>query len=95
MSRKVLCGLVLGGFLAGMTFAIPMLSYISGNPIVGAFQRCTLMLLLPGIIGAGAATGNVHAWPLWIAAGLNMFIYFVIGWLFCWIGMKHLEAAPD
>jgi hypothetical protein len=88
MSPKVLCGLVLGGFLAGMTFAIPTLSFLSGNSVVRMVQRCMLVLLLPGIIGAGAATGNVHAWPLWIAAGLNMSVYFVIGWLSCWTGMK-------
>jgi hypothetical protein len=88
MSRKLLCGLVLGGLMAGMTFAIPKLSFISTNPVIGVVQRCMLVLLLPGIIGAGAATGNVHAWPLWVAAGLNMSIYFAIGWLSCWIGMK-------
>jgi hypothetical protein len=65
-----------------------MLSFLSGNPVVRMVQKCTLVLLLPGIIGAGAATGNVHAWPLWVAAALNMSIYFVIGWLSCWTGMK-------
>jgi hypothetical protein len=92
MSRKVLCGLALGGLMAAMTFAIPMMSSLSASLVIALVQRSILVLLLPGIIGAGAASGNVHAWPLWIAAGLNMSIYFVIGWLSCWTGMKLLGS---
>jgi hypothetical protein len=92
MSRKVLCGLALGGLMAAMTFAIPMLSSLSASLVIALVQRCMLVLLFPGIIGAGAISGNVHAWPPWIAAGLNMSIYFVIGWLSCWTGMKLLGS---
>jgi hypothetical protein len=94
MSRKVLGGLALGGLMAAMTFAIPMLSSLSASLVIARVQRCMLVLVFPGIIGAGAISGNVNAWPLWIAAGLNMSIYFAIGWLSCWIGMRLFGRRP-
>jgi drug/metabolite transporter (DMT)-like permease len=90
--EKVLCGAVLGGLLGGLTFALPKLSSLSEHPVVETVQRCTVALLLPGIIGAGAASGNVHAWPMWLAAGLNAVLYFVVGWLLWWIGAQLLRS---
>jgi hypothetical protein len=70
----------LGGLLAGLTFAIEKLARISHNPAIGAAQETLFILILPGIIGAMGIGGNVHAWPLWIAAAINGLIYFGIGW---------------
>lgn len=92
MSRAGLCGVLLGGLLGGLTLILPKLSSISDNPVVGTVQRCTVALLLPGIIGAGAASGNVHAWPMWLAASLNLGLYFIVGWLVCWAGLRLLKG---
>lgn len=91
LNPQVLSAIVLGGVLGGLTLAVPKLSSISENPVVGTAQRALFALLVPGIIGAGAVSGNVHAWPLWIAAGINMLIYFVAGWLACWAVMGLLR----
>ena len=93
ISTTALCGVVLGCLLGGLTLALPKLSSISDNPVVGTVQRFTVALLLPGIFGAGAASGNVHAWPIWVAAGLNAVLYFVVGWVACWIGLRLLRCG--
>jgi hypothetical protein len=88
LSPKALCALALGGLLGSLTLAVPKLSSISENPVVGTAQRSLFALLVPGIIAAGALSGNVHTWSLWIAAGINMIVYSVTGWLACWVVMK-------
>jgi hypothetical protein len=91
LNPKVLSAVALGGLFGALTLALPKLSSISENPVVGTAQRGFFALLVPGIIGAGAVSGNVHAWPLWIAAGINTLIYFGIGWLACWAVMGLLR----
>lgn len=93
LNPKALGAVAMGGLLGSLTLAVPKLSYISENPVIGTAQRCLLALLVPGIIGAGAVSGNVHAWPLWIAAVINMLIYFVTGWLACWVLMRLFTAC--
>jgi hypothetical protein len=66
-----------------LTLTMEKLSSISGNPIIESIQKTLLVLLFPGIIGAMAIIGNVHAWYLWAAAGINGFIYFMGAWLAC------------
>ena len=34
------------------------------------------------MLGSMVMGGNVHAWNLWVAAGINGLIYFGLGWLF-------------
>jgi hypothetical protein len=91
LNAKVVSAIVLGGLLGSLTLAVPRLSSISENPVVGAAQRGLFALLIPGIVGAGAVSGNVHAWPLWIAAGINMLIYFLAGWVACWLVLGLLR----
>ena len=91
LNPKVLSAAVLGGIFGCLTLAVPKLSSISENPVVGGVQKGLFSLLVPGIIGAGAVSGNVHAWPLWMAAAINMLIYFVAGWLACWAVMELLR----
>ena len=88
LSRTMLGGVMVGCLLGGLTFALPRLSSISDIPLLSAVQRCAVALLLPGIIGAGAASGNAHAWPIWLAAGLNAVLYFFVGWLACGLALK-------
>lgn len=91
LNPKLLSAIVLGGLLGGLTLAIPKLGSLAENAVVAAVQRGLVALLLPGLIGAAGVSGNVHAWPLWIAAGINMVIYFVAGWLTCWAVMGLLR----
>lgn len=93
LNPKLLSAILLGGLLGAMTLALPQLSSISENPVVGTAQRVVFTLLVPGIIGAGAVSGNVHAWPLWIAAGINVLIYFVTGWLACWVVLRLVRRG--
>jgi hypothetical protein len=95
LNPKVLSAIVLGGLFGSLTLAVSKLSSISENPILGTAQRGLFALLVPGIIGAGALSGNVHAWSLWIAAGINMLIYFAAGWLACWAVMRFLRRRTE
>ena len=83
MNRRVqlgmLCSIALGCLFGGATLAIESLSALSGNPWVGAVQRFLIALILPGIIGSAALSGNVHAFHLWVAALINCLIYFLLG----------------
>src|SRR5580704_7510945 len=38
-------------------------------------------LLFPGLLGSMAIAGNVHAFSLWIAAGINCIFYFLLIWM--------------
>lgn len=78
---KVVIALATGGALGSLTLAASKLSAISDNSIAGTVQRVLFRLLLPGMIGAEAFSGNAHAWSLWIAAGINALIYFLLGWV--------------
>lgn len=80
---KVVVSLVAGGTLGSLTLVVSKLSIISDNPLEGAVQRALIDLLFPGMIGAAAFSGNVHAWSLWTAAGINALIYFILGWIAC------------
>jgi len=80
-ARRLLLPLILGGVLAILTLNLEKLSATSDNPFLGDVQRCLVALLLPGMFGSMAMGGNVHAWSLWVAAGLNGVIYFGLVWV--------------
>src|ERR1700730_14657358 len=80
--QEVLVALVLACLLSGITLAVEKVSSISENPIIGTVQRAFMALIFPGLIGPAAISGNVHAFHLWIAAGMNGLIYFGLAWLF-------------
>jgi Flp pilus assembly protein TadB len=61
--------------------SFPSLAMLSQNPIVGALQETASFLLLPGIIGAMAISGNVHGFSFWVAAPINAAVYFGLAWL--------------
>jgi hypothetical protein len=63
-----------------LTLAIEHLGPSSENPIIEAAQIVGMVLIIPGLIGSVAFSGNVHAFPLWLAAVLNALLYFGIGW---------------
>lgn len=50
-----------------------------------------IVFLIPGMLIGAATTGNIHAWPVWIAALSNFIFYFLITWLLVtvWRRFKH------
>ena len=54
---------------------------LSGNSIIAALQTTAIVLLLPGLLISMAAGGNVHGSNFWVAATINAFIYFGLGWI--------------
>jgi hypothetical protein len=81
INKRLLFASVLAGVFACATFSLQWLATISDNPAIGAVQKLLVVLLFPGMIGAMALSGNVHAWYLWAAAAINAMIYFSLAWL--------------
>jgi hypothetical protein len=71
-----------GLFIGILSFWVGSISNLSANPIIELVQRFLMILLLPGLIGAGAVTGNLHVLFLAPAAAINALIHFGICWLF-------------
>jgi hypothetical protein len=69
--------------------ALEQLSDVSENSIIGVARPVLFALLFPGILGSMAMSGNVHAFRLWIAAGINGLIYFGLMWL-AWHSIARL-----
>jgi len=63
------------------TLCYPSLAILSENAFVAALQMTACSLLFPGLIGAVAVSGNVHVYSFWVAAPINAFIYFGLGWI--------------
>jgi prepilin signal peptidase PulO-like enzyme (type II secretory pathway) len=78
-SNGILFASGLGVVIGGLTLMIQRLTTI----------KTLIILLLPGIFGAMAISGNVHSFPLWLAAAINAMIYFGIGWLLYVLGAKY------
>src|SRR5271155_3863392 len=72
----------LGVLLGGLTLMLQRLSTISDYGLIGAAKETLIIPLLPGMFGAMGISGNVHLWPVWLAAAINGMIYFGIGWFF-------------
>lgn len=69
-----------GLLIGSLTFAVGPISSISANPILGTAQVVLMVLLLPGLIGAGAISGNMHAFYLAPGALINAFFNFGLSW---------------
>jgi tetratricopeptide (TPR) repeat protein len=70
-----------GLLIGSLTFAVGPISSISENPILGIAQEVLMVLLLPGLIGAGAISGNIHAFYLAPGALINALFNFGLSWL--------------
>jgi hypothetical protein len=57
-------------------------SEIAGYVIIAA--------IFPGILGSIAIAGNVHAFSLWIAAGINCVFYFLIVLKICHVVSRRI-----
>jgi len=94
--RRLIAALLIGCTFGALTFAIRDLSVLSSNSIVAIVQQLMSNLLWPGLICAFAASGNIHAWPLWIAAVGNFIFYFSITWAInvLWRRVRTSETPP-
>lgn len=83
--------------MGGLTFAVGPLSMRSPNPIINAAQTILEMLIVPGLIGGAAISGNVHAFYLGAGAVVNGLFHFGIGWLLFPLlaRLKVKSAQPD
>jgi hypothetical protein len=80
-ARSLLLPVIFGAVQVVLTLDLAKMSVTSDNSFLAGIQRCLVFLLFPGIFGAMAIGGNVHAWSLWVAAGLNGLIYFALIWI--------------
>ena len=68
-STLILLQTLLGAVAAASTFS----NHLLDSPVV--------LLLMPGMVAAIALSGNVHAFPIWVAACGNFLFYFFLLWL--------------
>jgi hypothetical protein len=80
--NRILFASGLGVLLGSLTLTIQRLSAISDNRLIGAAQTTLVILLFPGLIAAMGISGNVHVFPLWVAAAINAVVYYGVGWIF-------------
>jgi hypothetical protein len=81
MKPRVLIAAAWGVLIGVLTFAVGPISAISQNSILGVAQEFLMILLLPGLIGAGAVSGNIHAFFLAPGAVINAIFHFCSSWL--------------
>jgi hypothetical protein len=81
MKPRVWIAAAVGALIGALTFAVGPISTISQNPILGVAQKFLMILLLPGLIGSSAISGNVHAFPLAPGALINALFNFCSSWL--------------
>jgi len=75
-------------FILALSLGLSTLLLDHFSSLTHAINRVTTPLLLPGIIGSMAVAGNAHAFSLWVAAGLNTLLYFLIFRLLLWGGNR-------
>jgi hypothetical protein len=49
-------------------------------------------VVFPGLLGSMAIGGNAHAFSLWIAAGINFILYFLVVLLICSVSRRILRV---
>ena len=58
-----------------MTLEVERLASLPDNRLIAFAQSCAMVVIMPGLMFSGLATGNVHAFPLWLAAVGNLLLY--------------------
>ena len=81
MRSRLLIAAGWGILIGGITLQIEHFAQISRNPGIAAIQVACFAAMSPGIVGAMAMSGNVHAWYLGCAAGINALFHFGVSWL--------------
>jgi hypothetical protein len=80
-SRRLIISLAWALVVGCLTFAVGPLSSLSDSKIIALGQQFLMALLLPGLIGSGLITGNIHAFPITLAACITFFFNFGLAWL--------------
>lgn len=65
---------------AALTLGLESKSDLFLNHFAGPTADTGTALLLPGILGAIALSGNAHTFHLWIASIWNFIFYFLLCW---------------
>jgi hypothetical protein len=76
--KNLLIAVLLGCIPAAFTLGYASIAVPSSIPVLAAIQKAGATLLFPGILGAIAVSGNVHAFHLWVAAIWNFLFYFLL-----------------
>ena len=89
---RILIALAAGLVFGVLTWDISAVSLLSANPAVAWVQELLGDLLIPGIVVAAVAAGNIHAWPLWLAAVSNFVFYFGLVWFAARLVFRRRKA---
>lgn len=76
--RRLVAELSIAVTTALLTLNIEKLSVVPDGPIFAFIQQCMTDVLFPGVLISFAFSGNVHAWPLWLAALGNFVFYLAV-----------------
>jgi hypothetical protein len=79
--KRFLAGIVVGCAAAALSFDVHTLSRFSSIELLDMIQFFGRVLVVPGIVLSIAINGNVHGFPLWIAAAANFVFWIVACWL--------------
>jgi tetratricopeptide (TPR) repeat protein len=82
-----------GALVGSLTFAAGPLSVPSYNPIIEVGKVFLMALLLPGLVGGAAISGNVHAFYLGPSALVNALFHFGLSWLLFALGTRFKRRA--
>jgi uncharacterized membrane protein len=88
--KSVLVPLGIGCLFAALTFEISAFTFHSSHSSFSAALHFILVSLMPGIFCSMAASGNVHAFHLWVAALANFVLYFALSWSVIGLGRMIL-----
>ena len=79
--KRFLAGVLVGCVAAALTFDINILSRLSSIELFDMIQFFGRVLVVPGVLLSIALSGNVHAFPLWIAAAGNLLFWIAACWM--------------
>jgi hypothetical protein len=78
--KSLIVAALLATIPAALTLGLESNSGLFLNHYAGSFAQAGAALLLPGVLGAIALSGNAHIFHLWIASIWNFIFYFLLCW---------------
>ncbi len=79
--KRFIVGVVVGCVAAVLTFDVHILSRLSSIELFDMIQFFGRVLVVPGVLLSIAFSGNVHAFPLWLAAAGNLVFWIAACWM--------------
>jgi len=77
---RFLLSIIWGLLIGSITFLVGPVAMPSYNPIIEVAKIVLMILMLPGLIGGSAFSGNIHAFYLGLGALVNALVHFGISW---------------